>query len=354
MLREKLLKEVQSHIPIVDRPFKAVADRLGVDEKTVLETLKKLKEERVIRQISPIYDTKSVGYDSSLVAFKVNPESIEDVASFVSKHPGVSHNYERENEFNLWFTIAVPPDGQLSLDETVALMADITGVKEYVILRTVKTFKIGVKLDYGNLDEREEVKVSTKNVQRTLSEDEKKIIYVTQKDIPLVSRPFEVLAEKVNLSEEKLIEKMNSLREEGIMRRFSAILYHRKAGFKANGMAVWKVPEDRIDEVGTHLASFKSVSHCYQRTTNDLWEFNLFSMIHGRTREEVISFIERVGEEMGIRNYKVLFSTREFKKRRVELFSEEFYEWERKYMGVYTHEGKDSTGSPQAFLSERL
>lgn len=327
MLRERLLKEVQSDMPLVERPFLHLARKLEVEERDVIEELRKLKEEKVIRQISPIYDTRAAGFDSSLVAFKVPAERIEEVARVVNSHPGVSHNYERRHELNLWFTLAVPPDGKLSLEETVSLLAKLGGVSRFVILRTVKTYKIGVKLDYTELSDREEVEVRDRG-KVELSEMEKEVIKVSQKDVPLQERPFRELAERIGVSEQEFLRTLRVLKEKGVMRRFSAILFHRNAGFRANGMVVWRVPSERVDEVGTYLASFKSVSHCYQRTTNEHWDYNLFSMVHGRDEEEVLAFVERVGREIGVEDWDVLFSTRELRKRRVELFSEEFYEWE--------------------------
>jgi len=355
MLREALLRRVQSHIPLIPRPFEAVARELGATEKEVIRELEELKKERIVRQISPIYDAKAVGYDSALVAFRVEPDRLEAVARCVGSNPGVSHNYEREHEFNLWFTIAVPPDAPLSLEDTVSRMAKEASVRDFVILRTVRSFKLNVKLDYERLNEREEAEIrQPPAVRRIPSEEEKAIIRLTQKDIPLVPRPFALLARELGVSEEYLLSRLNSLREEGIMRRFSAILHHRRAGFRANGMTVWKVPPERVEEVGRYLASFKSVSHCYERTTNHLWEFNLFTMIHGRSREEVTAFVERVGKEIRLENYQILFSTREFKKRRIELFSEEFYEREGKQVGVHTHQGEDLAGGSQALLPEGI
>ena len=336
MLRDKLLREIQSHIPLVKRPFAHLADRLGVSEEEVIEELRKLKEEKIVRQISPIYDTRAVGYDSSLVAFRVDPSRMEEVAKLVNTHPGVSHNYEREHRINLWFTLAVPPDGELSLEDTVSLLAEAEGVEEYFILRTLRTFKIGVRLNYDDPFERERVR-TRESGKVPLNPLEKKVIRVSQKDLPLVRRPFLELSRRVGVSESELLEILRRLKEKGVMRRFSAILFHRRVGFKANGMAVWRVPEDRIEEIGRYLASFRGVSHCYERSTCEGWSYNLFSMVHGRSREEVLSFVEKVGGEIGIEDREVLFSRREFKKRRIELFSEEFYEWEKERVGLRAH-----------------
>lgn len=323
-----LLKVLQEDLPLVERPFKEVALKLGTSEEKVIEEIKKLKSEKVIRQISPIYDTKRAGYDSSLVAFKVENEKIEEVAKFINTYPGVSHNYEREGDFNLWFTIAVPPDSKYGLDEIVRKIAERMNVEDYAILRTKRTFKIRVNLSFESLYEREE---KLQKVQESepveLSEIEKQVIRETQEDIPLVEKPFELIAQKLGISQEEVLKVLKNLKEKKVMKRFSAILYHRNAGFKANGMSVWKVEKD-IEEVGNFFASFKAVSHCYERTTNGKWNFNLFAMIHGRKKDEVIEFCEFLSKETGIKDYEVLFSKREFKKKRVKLFSKEFYEWE--------------------------
>ncbi|WP_293448525.1 Lrp/AsnC family transcriptional regulator [Persephonella sp.] len=325
---KSLLKIVQGEIPVNDRPFSHIAQNLGSTEEEVIKTLKNLKEKKIIRQISPIYDTKSLGYDSSLVAFKVNGD-IEKVAEIINTHPGVSHNYQRTDDFNIWFTIAVPPDSEFGLEKTVQLLAEISDVDDYVILKTVKLYKIGVKLSFEDIREKDTVKRDdNKKNNINLTEIDKKIIKITQEDIPLVEKPFEILAQKADLPQEHIIQKLQFYKENGVMRRFAAILYHRKAGFKANGMTVWNVPPDREDEVGYKLASFRSVSHCYKRTTNEKWRYNIFSMIHGKTKEELENFVFDISQEIGIKDFKILYSTKEFKKRRIKYFSDQFYKWE--------------------------
>jgi len=107
------------------------------------------------------------------------------------------------------------------------------------------------------------------------------------------------------------------------MRRFAAILRHRNAGFSANGMIVWKAPEEKIDNIGNTLASFPQISHCYRRPIYPDWQFNLFSMIHARTLEAAEKIAAEMSETVGIKDYKILFSLREFKKERVKYFEEE-------------------------------
>jgi DNA-binding Lrp family transcriptional regulator len=213
----------------------------------------------VIRQISAIFDTRVLGYQSTLVAARIPKDKLSEGAKAVNSHPGVSHNYERNNEFNLWYTVAVPPDSRLGLEGTVDVMHHISGAEKTRILPTLKLFKIGVTLDmkegatakkeapqYGEADRQ--------GADRNVSEDDKSAIRALQEDIPLTPRPFDLWGKEFGMSYEELLERAYDLQERKIMRRFSAVLYHRKAGFRANAMGVWKVPDERVEEVGNTFA----------------------------------------------------------------------------------------------------
>ena len=326
-IEKKIISQLQEGIPMVEKPFKKLSSEIGISQSEYLDVVNNLKEQKIIRQISPIYDTKSLGYDSSLVAFKVE-DNIEKVAEFVNSHPGVSHNYERAHEFNLWFTIAVPSDSSLGLEKTVQLIAEKNNIKQYAILRTEKLYKIGVKLDTEGTKKKEKIKKTQPKIDYQLQEEDKDIIKISQEDIPLVENPFEEYAKQLGISQDYLLEKLNLYLKAGLMRRFAAILYHKKAGFKANGMTVWNVPEEKIDKLGYKLASYKAVTHCYKRTTNKYWKYPLFSMIHAQTKKELEQFVKDIAEEEGIKDYLILYSTTEFKKKRIKYFSNEFYKWE--------------------------
>ncbi|MEK6673482.1 MAG: Lrp/AsnC family transcriptional regulator [Nitrospirota bacterium] len=326
-----VLKNLQEDVPIVNEPFKVIAQDIETDEEEIITVINDLKGKRIIRQISPIYDTRMLGYDSLLVAFKVRAEALEGAALLVSSHPCVSHNYERGHEFNLWFTIAVPPDSRIGADKTVSLLAEKGGAEGYAVMRSKRSFKIGVKLDAeSSCLDREDVVVRRLSIT-PLTEEEKLIIRVTQADMPVCSRPFSVYAGELCMEEYELIEKLREFKERGVMRRFAAVLNHRKAGFSANGMVVWNVSEGLVDEVGLRIASFKAVSHCYERTTSGVWRYNLFSMMHARTRDELDDVITGIREETGMGDYAVLYSSREFKKKRIQYFTGELHAWEKAF-----------------------
>lgn len=330
-IESAVLKDLQEDIPITKSPFSDLSRKLGIDVNSLIPVIKDLKDRKIIRQVSPIYDTRKLGYESLLVAFKVNPSDIEWAAGIINTHPGVSHNYERNHGFNLWFTLAIPPDSRLGPDKTVEILAQKTGTKEYAILRAKRVFKIGLRLDMDCSGLEAKTDFSSKNLHDEkiiLTEKEKEIIRVTQEDMPLVERPFSVFASELHMEEEEVIMKLRHFRKEGIMRRFAAVLYHRNAGFVANGMVVWNVPGDMIEEAGRRIASYKAVSHCYERTTDSLWQYNLFSMLHARTKEELEDTVRIISSDIKIKDFAILYSTREFKKKRVKYFKEDIYLWE--------------------------
>jgi DNA-binding Lrp family transcriptional regulator len=323
-LDKALLNEIQWEFPLVQRPFLEIGLRHRLSEQQVMDRISRMKKSGLIRQINAIFDTRNLGYKSALIAFAVIPEMLDLVANEVNKHPGVSHNYERNHEYNMWFTLAIPPYDEMKphLDK----LANLKGVTKYRLLPTLKLYKIGVKLDMVNKDPEKLVPkdtvIQSKKRIIDLTPRDKSFIRELQNDVNIISEPFNEQAARLGVSVNDLFRVAKGYQELGIMRRFAAILRHREAGFTANGMVVWKVPENRIDEVGYKLASFSEVSHCYRRPVYPDWQFNLFSMIHARTIEAAEKMAFEMSAAIGIRDYRILFSSREFKKVRVKYFLE--------------------------------
>ncbi|MEW6278412.1 MAG: Lrp/AsnC family transcriptional regulator [Candidatus Eremiobacterota bacterium] len=329
MNAEALMSALQEGLELVEEPFAELAGRLEVSHPEVLDGLAGLRERKLLRRLSPIFDTRMLGYDSSLVAFRIPEEKLSAAAAAVNTHPGVSHNYQRTHRYNLWFTLAVSPDSRLGLEETVACLARRAEAERLAVLRAVRTFKIGVRLDLdGSAPERSEPGVVQRPVV-PLSGPEKRVVRVAQAELPTQPRPFLPAAQQLEMSEEALLSELRGLRERGVLRRVAAILHHRKAGFKANGMGVWEVPAERLEECGHTMASFSAVSHCYQRSTARDWPYNLFTMVHGRSREEVEETLHRIGQTCGLSDFGVLYSTTEFKKQRILYFTDLEREWEQ-------------------------
>ena len=329
-LDKELLNEIQWTFPLVTRPFDAIAKKFDTTPEIVKEHLNHLKEVGILRQLSAIFDTRKLGYTSSLVAMEIEHDKLEYVASQINRHPGVSHNYEREHQFNLWFTLAVPPGSDLKTE--IDKFNVLKGIKKVRMLPTLQLFKIGVKLDMVDEKKHEvaptEEKKEIKNVKFEPTEQDKDFIRELQKDMEIIDEPFVKAANNLGITENELFEKMKHYEDDGIMRRFAAILRHRQVGFTANGMIVWKVPEDRISEVGEKLGAFPQVSHCYERPTYSDWPYNVFSMIHCKTHDEAHEMAKTIQDQINVDDYRILFSSREFKKVRVEYFVENSFNFE--------------------------
>ena len=153
-----------------------------------------------------------------------------------------------------------------------------------------------------------------------VDELDKKIIGLIQGDLPLHPRPFAVMAERIGITEDEFVERVESLKKRGIIRRFGATLYHQEAGFSANAMVAWLVPYDRIDEVGRAMAEFREVTHCYQRRPREDWKYNLYTMIHGDNEDECYRIAQGISQKTGIDEYVLLFSEKEFKKTSMQYF----------------------------------
>ena len=327
---KELLNEIQWTFPLVTRPFDAIAKKFDTTSETIKENLKNLKEIGVLRQLSAIFDTRKLGYTSSLVAMEIEHDKLDYVASQINRHPGVSHNYERDHQFNLWFTLAVPPGADLN-DELEKFNV-LKGIKKVRMLPTLQLFKIGVKLDLVD-DKKHDIapteeKKEIKNITFEPTEQDKDFIRELQKDMEIIDEPFVKAAKNLGITEDEVFAKMKHYEDVGVMRRFAAILRHRQVGFTANGMIVWKVPEDRITSVGETLGSFPQVSHCYERPTYDDWPYNVFSMIHCKTHDEAHDVAKTIQDQINVNEYKILFSSREFKKTRVEYFVENSFSLE--------------------------
>ncbi|SCY86780.1 siroheme decarboxylase subunit beta [Desulfoluna spongiiphila] len=155
-----------------------------------------------------------------------------------------------------------------------------------------------------------------------LSDQEKQVISAIQGDIPVCENPYQVLAQGLDMTEEDFLTVLNRLHDKGLIRRFGATLRHQKSGFTANAMVAWQVEEARVEEVGSTMASYKEVSHCYRRNPAEAWPYNLYTMIHATSRDACLDTARRISEEAGVSVYRVLFSKQELKKISMTYFSQ--------------------------------
>ncbi len=304
----KLLNLMQGSFPIAPQPYRHVAGLAGVSEQEVMSRVQHLLDKRIIRQVTPIFDTRALGYSSMLVAAKVDPDHPHRAAQVINAHPGVSHNYLRNHEFNLWFTIATEPDSELGLEGTLDVLAREAGAESVRQLPTLKLFKIRMDLEMeGDTEALSSAAEATPPVElerQPYDDHDIAVIRALQGDMPVVSEPYAPAAVELGC---------------------------RRAGFSANGMGVWKVPEEQIFEVGCRMAAVRGISHCYQRPTYPDWPYSVFTMAHGRSKEECDAILDAIAEQTGITGRATLYSSTEFKKIRLQYFTEDFEDWERRH-----------------------
>jgi siroheme decarboxylase len=334
----RLLNLMQGSFPIEPRPYARVAELSELSEGEVLTRVQRLLDERIIRQVTPIFDTRALGFSSMLVAAKVDPENPHRAAQVINAHPGVSHNYLRNHEFNLWFTIATEPDSALGLEGTLQALAAEAGAESVRQLPTLKLFKIRMDLEMeGDTKALASAAAATEPIEldpQPYDEFDVELIRALQGDMPIVTEPYAPAAAALGIQQSRLLDHLDGMRERGLLRRVAAILYHRRAGFSANGMGVWKVPEEHIHDVGRQMAAVRGISHCYQRPTYEDWPYSVFTMAHGRSKDECDAILDSIAEMTDISERATLYSSTEFKKIRLLYFTDDFKAWEREHAGV--------------------
>jgi DNA-binding Lrp family transcriptional regulator len=334
----RLLNLMQGSFPIAPRPYLRVAQLAEIEESEAMARVQHLLDERIIRQVTPIFDTRALGYSSMLVAAKVDPDNPHRAAQVINSHPGVSHNYLRNHEFNLWFTIATEPDSKLGLDGTLQALAEEAGAESVRQLPTLKLFKIRMDLEMeGDTDALATAAAATEPIEldpQPYDERDIEVIRALQGDMPVVPEPYAPAAAMLGIDQESFLDHLAGMQERGLLRRVAAILYHRRAGFSANGMGVWNVPEPDIHEVGRQMAAVRGISHCYQRPTYPDWPYSVFTMAHGRSKEECDAILDSIATMTGIEERATLYSSTEFKKIRLLYFTGDFKSWEREHAGV--------------------
>jgi DNA-binding Lrp family transcriptional regulator len=337
---KRLMNVLQSSFALEAEPYTAIAGAAGLALDEVLARTRRLLEHRIIREITPIFDTRALGYSSTLVAAKVDPENPQRAARIVNAHPGVSHNYLRTHEFNLWFTIATPPGSKLGLDGTLEALRSATGAESMRQLPTLTLFKINMNLEMEGGTDALAAAVEAEPPRdlecQPYDERDVAVIRALQGPMEVVERPYDAAAAEVGMETGPFLEHLQGMAERRLLRRVAAILYHRRAGFSANGMGVWRVPADRVLEVGRRMAAVRGISHCYQRPTYPDWPYSVFTMAHGRSKEECDAILDGIAEEHRLHgaDRAVLYSSTEFKKVRLRYFTDDYANWEREHAGV--------------------
>lgn len=317
---KRLINLVQAEFPLTVEPYTDLGLRLGIDRDSVIRRIARLKARRIVRLIGPVLDARSLGYQTTLVAMRVAKEHQDKAEQIIAEHPGVSHGYERGHYFNLWFTLAVP--AETGIETELTKLTSTIKAEAVFSLPAVKVFKIGAYFDmYEGGEGTAGAAIQSGGElpgKADLSREDKMVIRELEQDLPLVPRPFTAMANELGMAVEDFLAACVSQLQCGVMRRFGASINHSHAGYRANAMACWVAPPDKVGAVGRRLALLPEVSHCYERTPHTSWPYNLFAVVHSRTRARCQELVRQISAETGLADCVVLFSTREFKKTRIK------------------------------------
>jgi DNA-binding Lrp family transcriptional regulator len=323
-LDKQLLNIIQAEFPLVREPFSALGLSLGIAGDEIIRRIEGLKADGIIRLIGPVFNPKKLGYQTTLVAAKVPLERLETAGRIISENQMVSHCYQRDHDFNLWFTLAVPAD--MDVEAEVFKLGNTFKPETILNLPAMKTFKIGVYFKLGERNPDLSLPAKRGNLSpaprhdHKLSAIDRAVVNALQRDLPLSERPFDLISAKVPMDTDKFLSHCQTLLQHGIMRRFSASLNNYRLGYTANAMLCWKVPSDMVNKTGEKIATFPEVSHCYERRPNRLWPYNLFAMTHAHSNENCLAVTDKICSQTGLNRNEtlLLFSTKEIKKTRVQ------------------------------------
>jgi len=302
-----LVNPWQRGFPLKPRPFREIAQRSSLPETQVVDRFIRLQRQGVIDRIGPVFRPNTVGA-SSLAAMAVPPERLEEVAAFVSEQRGVNHNYEREHRYNLWFVAT----GASAADVQWVLSCIEHGTGIAVLrLPLLEEFHIDLGFD---LETGTAPRTAAPPPAGPLPEQERRLAAAVAGGLPLVEKPYEAVARELGLAEDEVLALLAKMLAEGRIRRIGAVIRHRRLGYDANAMAVWDVPDAEAAAVGRALARHPGVTLCYRRARAlPHWPYNLYCMVHGRERGEVLQTLTRMAVERF--PSAVLFSTRCFSQR---------------------------------------
>jgi DNA-binding Lrp family transcriptional regulator len=311
-LQKRLCNVLQDGLPISPRPFADLANSLGADEDSVLHEVRQLKGDGIIRRIGPAVNARALGRASALVTAHVPDEDVRAVAGAVNALQGVSHNYLRKHNYNLWFTLQAGSPNEI--DRTLANLSGRFGV-DFHSLPVERTFKLNVRFDIegkGRAETEDAPEVpGDKAVE--LTEKQKDILSKLPADLDIAAKPFDSLCES-GFDEREVLTIMRSLIDAGVIRRIAAVLDYRKLGFTANVMFCCAAAPDKVVTAGENLARFAIVSHCYQRLTFEGWPYNLYAMMHARSMGEIQRVVDKFLQAQAIDSYELLPTEAELKK----------------------------------------
>jgi len=320
-LTQRLLNDFQREFPLNPEPFERIARELDISTGNLLDYLRELQVSGVVSRVGPVFRPNTIGA-STLAAMAVPPSQLDQVAAIINSFAQVNHNYEREHRFNLWFVVTA--EDRQAVETTLDDIRQQTGydVMSLPLLRDYHIdlgFHIPFDREMAISEVMEPPQVTpAPPADQAAAGSAEDLIDAIQNGLPLVPRPYLEIAERLGCSEAEIIEQLRDLLDNGIIKRLGIVIRHHELGYRANAMVVWDVPDDRVDRVGVQLGDQDCVTLSYQRPRRlPDWPYNLFCMVHGRDRSEVLACIDRLTEALDIDAipHEVLFSGRRFKQR---------------------------------------
>ncbi len=312
----ELLNALQGDIPISSTPFAIVGQIIDMSEKEVLKRAEKLRRAGFLRRLHVVFNARALGYTTCLAAARVPEDRMERAAAVVNIHPGVYQNYQRNHEYNLWFSLALPPDSRLGIEGTVASLAREAEIDQTRLFPTLKLFT-------------DEGEIGTESSGDAVTDDEIECVKILQGEIPLQPRPFDFIARRAGFDENTFFGTVKRFVDRGQILRIAATVQLRKNPFQTNAMSVWAVPEEEIESFVGIALNRSTVLRCYLRPTYEDWPYNVFATVQARSIEECDAVVNEIADESGGHDCRTLYPTREHKNTKVTLFSAETAEWER-------------------------
>lgn len=304
-----LADRLQRGFPVAERPYAELGKEFGLAEGACLARVRDLVRKGTIRRIGAFFDVRRLGYVSTLVAFAVKEDRLDEVAEKVNAFPQVTHNYARTGRFNLWFTIVAGKRAEI--DDIISSVAKYNGVGAGLDIPALKTYKLRAVFPSS---------LGTDPIQPLVFKGSEGSVPIMTVDAGLVKRlQGDVTEYGLTPFSAAEIVRIREMMAEGTIRRFGAVVNHRSLGFVANALTVWQVPEDRLDAIGAAFARSPAISHCYARQRRPDWPYNLYAMVHARSAEELTEFYRALSAEAaalagGEVRSLVLETTREYKK----------------------------------------
>ncbi|MFW5917786.1 MAG: Lrp/AsnC family transcriptional regulator [Halorubrum sp.] len=333
-----IINAFQGGFPVTERPFEPAAAALrerGVDVtgRALCERVRELDAEGTLSRFGALVNAEEIGGAASLVAMHAPPDRFDEVVETVNSFTEVAHNYEREHpHLNVWFVVSVADhpdpdkDGSDRVEEVLADIEAATGRETYNLPKR-REFHVGAKflvdgpVSDGDVDLSGLGPEVTPSGRSTLTPEERDLVVEIQGGLPITETPYADVAAALDADPDWVIETVKRFDSEGKVRRVGVIPNHYALGYTENGMTVWDVPEDVLDEVGPAVASLDFVTHCYERPRHaGVWEYNFFAMTHGRTEAESERRVAEVRDlmseywDVGADDWDTLFSTRILKK----------------------------------------